>query len=270
MTKTDPIVRTDWLQPGPPAALKARLKSGDATEWSVPVTFRTYVPEDPVDVPVYLNHHVHQGSGGRVYPLPFIERISGEAEDREWQAVHLENRHLRLLILPELGGLIHFGHDEVTGHGFFYRDTVIKPALMGLTGPWVSGRVEFSWPQHHRPGTYQPVETYIDQYDDGRVTVGCGDHEPFQRRARTHGVRLHRNRSVVEAAVRLHSRTALSQTFLWWAKAAVRVHDDQSFFPHDVRYVANHGPPGSHGIPCHRRTIPRRRLSSASTGTAGC
>ena len=35
---------------------------------------------------------------------------------------------------------------------------VIKPALVGLTGPWISGGIEFNWPQHHRPSTYLPVD----------------------------------------------------------------------------------------------------------------
>ena len=28
-----------------------------------------------------------------------------------------------------------------------------KSSLVGLAGPWISGGVEFNWPQHHRPGT---------------------------------------------------------------------------------------------------------------------
>ena len=35
---------------------------------------------------------------------------------------------------------------------------MIKPALVGLAGPWISGGMEFNWPQHHRPGTFMPVD----------------------------------------------------------------------------------------------------------------
>ena len=56
-----------------------------------------------------------------------------------------------------------------------------------------------------------------------------------------HGVRLRPDSSVIELVVRLHNRTSERQTFLWWANVAARVHEDyQSFFPEDVRYVADH------------------------------
>lgn len=35
--------------------------------------------------------------------------------------------------------------DKTSGYDFFYRQRVIKPALVGLAGPWISGGVEFNW-----------------------------------------------------------------------------------------------------------------------------
>ena len=227
--------------PAVPDSLKPRFQAGSAVAWSEPLTITSYLPDEPSDYPMYLDHRVYQGSSGRVYPLPFVERIASEPEQHEWQAIHLENRYVRLVVLPELGGRIHIGYDKTSGYDFFYRNNVIKPALVGLTGPWISGGVEFNWPQHHRPATFLPVETEIELSDDGSVTVWCSDHDPFARMKGTHGVRLHPDRSVIELVVRLHNRTSERQTFLWWANVAVRVHDDyQSFFPQDVGYVADH------------------------------
>ncbi|KQP56915.1 DUF5107 domain-containing protein [Agreia sp. Leaf283] len=227
--------------PEAPDALRPELEAGRPVAWSEPLTIRTYEADEPSAYPMYLDRRVYQGSSGKVYPIPFTERVSDQAHDREWQAVHLENEYVRLVVLPELGGRIHIGYDKTTGYDFFYRNNVIKPALVGLAGPWVSGGVEFNWPQHHRPATYLPVETTIEHGDDGSVTVWCADHDPFTRMAGQHGVRLRPGSSVVELAVRLHNRTSERQTFLWWANVAAPVHDDyQSFFPEDVRYVADH------------------------------
>ena len=236
-----PRVDASLTLPVVPEELQSRFRSGSAVAWSEPLTITSYLPDEPSDYPMYLDHRVYQGSSGRVYPLPFIERISSEPEPHSWQAIHLENRYVRLVVLPELGGRIHIGYDKISGYDFFYRNNVIKPALVGLTGPWISGGVEFNWPQHHRPATFLPVETEIELGDDGSVTVWCSDHDPFARMKGMHGVRLHPDRSVVELVVRLHNRTSERQTFLWWANVAVRVHDDyQSFFPQDVGYVADH------------------------------
>jgi len=191
--------------------------------------------------PMFFEKRVYQGSSGRVYPLPFTDRIATEAVEHSWQALHLENEFIRLMVLPEIGGRIHVGVDKCNGYDFFYRQNVIKPALVGLAGPWISGGVEFNWPQHHRPATFMPVNCQIEEDADGSRTIWCSDHDPMNRLKGMHGVCLHPGRAFVELKVRLYNRTAFSQTFLWWANVGVHVHElYQSFFPTDVQYVADH------------------------------
>ncbi|MDN4599152.1 DUF5107 domain-containing protein [Leifsonia virtsii] len=222
--------------------------------WSEPVDVRTYEPGEPGRLPAFLESRVYQGSSGRVYPLPFIESVSHDATVRTWQALHLENEYLRLVILPELGGRVHIAVDKTTGLDFFYRNDVIKPALVGLAGPWISGGIEFNWPQHHRPATFLPMDWTIEREDDGAVTVWCSDHDPFARMKGMHGIRLRPGSAVLEARVRLYNRTAVTQTFLWWANVAVRVHEDyQSFFPADVHVVADHAKRAATAFPAADR-----------------
>src|SRR5215217_4415514 len=195
--------------PDRPGALRDR----PVAAWHEPVVIRTY-PELPPDAnPMFLERRVYQGSSSRVYPNAFTDRGSDEAVDRAWQAVHLENEYVRLMILPEIGGRIHVGQDLTNGYDFFYRQNVIKPALVGLLGPWISGGVEFNWPQHHRPSTFMPVDWSIEEHADGSVTAWCSEHEPMNRMKGMHGVTLHPGSSVVEVRVRLFNRTPYPQTF---------------------------------------------------------
>ena len=190
---------------------------------------------------MFLEKRVYQGSSGRVYPLPFTDRIATEPRVRSWQALHLENEYLRVMVLPEIGGRIHIGLDKTNGYDFFYRQNVIKPALVGLAGPWISGGVEFNWPQHHRPATFMPVDWTIEESDDGSRIIWCSDHDPLSRMKGMHGVCLYPGRGYVEVKVRLYNRTPLAQTFLWWANVATHVHEHyQSFFPPDIHFVADH------------------------------
>jgi tetratricopeptide (TPR) repeat protein len=222
----------------PPAPAEER---GAVKAWRQPVILRSYMPRPPDRNPMFLETRVYQGSSGRVYPLPFVDRIAETAIEQSWEAVHIENPYLRLMVLPQIGGRIHVGLDKTNGYDFFYRQNVIKPALVGLAGPWISGGVEFNWPQHHRPATFMPVETEIERHPDGSITVWCSDHDPMQRMKGMHGVCLYPDRGFVELKVRLYNRTPYQQTFLWWANVAARVHEKyQSFFPPDVRYVADH------------------------------
>lgn len=216
-------------------------QTGPVKAWEQDVEILTYAPASADVNPMFLQRRVYQGSSGKVYPLPFIDRIATQPAPRLWKALHIENEYIRLMILPEIGGRIHVGYDKTTGYDFFYRQNVIKPALVGLAGPWISGGVEFNWPQHHRPATFMPVATEIETKQDGSVTIWCGDHDPMLRMKGMHGVCLRPGRALLELKVRLYNRTPLTQSFLWWANAATRVHENyQSFFPTDVRYVADH------------------------------
>jgi tetratricopeptide (TPR) repeat protein len=216
-------------------------QTGPVKAWAEPVVIPTYRPLPPDKNPLFLEKRVYQGSSGRVYPLPFTDRISTYAEEHAWQSVHLENDFLRVMVLPEIGGRIHIGMDKRNGYDFFYRQNVIKPALVGLAGPWISGGVEFNWPQHHRPATFMPVSFEIEEHSDGSRTIWCSDHDPFNRMKGMHGVCLHPDRAYIEVKVRLFNRTPLTQTFLWWANIGAQVHElYQSFFPPDVHYVADH------------------------------
>lgn len=202
---------------------------------------KTYLPSTPDKNPLFLERRVYQGSSGKVYPLPVIDRISASPESKMWQALHIENEYIRVMVLPEIGGRIHVGFDKTNGYDFFYRQNVIKPALVGLAGPWVSGGVEFNWPQHHRPATFMPVEWCIENEPDGSRTIWLSDHDPLSRLKGMHGVRLRPGIARIELRVRLFNRTLATQTFLWWANVGVHVHEQyQSFFPPDVKFVADH------------------------------
>jgi len=209
--------------------------------WEEQIILPTY-PVQPADLnPMFLEKRVYQGSSGKVYPNPFTDRVALEKEDRPYHAVFLENEFIQLMILPQIGGRIHAGFDKTAQYDFFYRQHVIKPALVGLLGPWISGGVEFNWPQHHRPSTYMPVHHAIEEHPDGARTLWLSEHDPMLRMKGMVGIHLAPGKSIVEARVRLYNRTPLPQTFLWWANVAVRVHDQyQAFFPPDVTFVADH------------------------------
>ena len=204
---------------------------------------------------MFLENRVYQGSSGKVYPLPVIERIASEPCDRRWDAIHLENEFVRVMALPQIGGRIHVGLDKTNGYDFFYRQNVIKPALVGLAGPWISGGVEFNWPQHHRPATFMPAEVSIERHADGSATVWCSQHDPLSHMKGMHGVCLHPGKALIELKARLYNRTEEVQTFLWWANMATRVHERyQSFFPPDVRFVADHAKRAVTSFPHSGRT----------------
>ena len=210
--------------------------------WYEKVIIPTYGIGKPEKNPMFLEKRVYQGSSGVVYPHPVIEKILDEKVDQEWNAVFLENQYLKIMILPELGGRVQMAYDKTKHRHFIYYNQVIKPALVGLTGPWISGGLEFNWPQHHRPSTYEAVDHCIEENTDGSVTVWCSEVERMFRTRGMAGFTLHPDKAYLEIKVKLFNRTDFPQTFLWWANPAVKVNDDyQSVFPPDVNAVFDHG-----------------------------
>ncbi|WP_044627025.1 DUF5107 domain-containing protein [Neotamlana nanhaiensis] len=206
------------------------------------INIPTYPLGEPEINPVFFEKRVYQGSSGKVYPVPFIDKVFDEKINQTYEAAILENDFVKLVMLPEIGGRIFEAQDKTNNnYNFFYQQKVIKPALVGLAGPWLSGGVEFNWPQHHRPGTYLPTDTHIEVEPDGAKTIWMSEYDPMNRLKGMHGIRLRPNSALIELRGRLYNTTPLTQTFLWWANVAVEVHDNyQSFFPPDVHYVADH------------------------------
>src|SRR6266487_4481689 len=139
--------------------------------WSELIVIPTYRIGAPNKNPMFLEKRVYQGSSGAVYPHPVIDQVFDEKDDQEYTALFLENRYLKIMILPELGGRVQMALDKTNGYHFVYYNRVIKPALLGLAGPWISGGIEFNWPQHHRPSTVGPVEYTIQHQPGGSKTV---------------------------------------------------------------------------------------------------
>lgn len=218
--------------------------------WQEEVIIPTYETGTPEKNPMFFEKRVYQGSSGAVYPYPIIEKIYDEKKDKTYQAIFLENRYIKLMVLPELGGRIQMAFDKIGNRHFIYYNEVIKPALVGLCGPWISGGIEFNWPQHHRPSTFEPLDFALEENEDGSKTIWVNEIEKMNHTKGMAGFTLYPDRAYIEVKVKLFNRTPLRQSFLWWANPAVHVNEEyQSVFPPDVHVVFDHGRRDVSGFP---------------------
>ncbi len=206
------------------------------------VTIPTYRTGPYEKNPLFIEKRAYQGSTGKVYPVPICESVSEKRENVDYEAVILENDYLYVMILPELGGRIQRALDKTNQYDFVYYNRVIKPALVGLAGPWISGGIEFNWPQHHRPSTFMPVDCTLSENPDGSATVILGETDRIHGTKSSASITLYPGRAYIEIRGRLFNPTDYPQTFLWWANPAVSVNDHTfSVFPPDVNAVMDHG-----------------------------
>jgi len=209
--------------------------------WEEDIVIPTYLAGAPEPNPMFYFGSASQGAEGRVYPYPLYDKLTGNKQDKTYKMVYLENEYIRIGVLPEIGGRIFEGVDKTNGYNFFYRQHVIKPALIGLIGAWISGGVEWNIPHHHRASTFIPVQHLLEENRDGSKTVWVGELEVRHRMRWAVGYTLRPGKSYLETSLRILNRTPVVNTILCFANVAVHTNENyQVIFPPSTQYVTHH------------------------------
>ena len=209
------------------------------------IVIPTYEHAPAEKAPMFFELRNNQSTRGNVYPYPMIDKLTDNLIDKEYDSIRIENEYVRVVALPELGGRIYEGYDKSADYYFVYKNNVIKPALIGLCGAWVSGGIEFNWPQHHRPTTFFPVDATVEENADGSKTAWMGEIELLSGTKGMVGITVYPGKAYIQAKARIYNRTPSVQTFHWWANLAVHTNDDYKLmFPPDIDYITTHYKPG--------------------------
>jgi tetratricopeptide (TPR) repeat protein len=216
---------------------------------TAPVTVReenvvipTYLAGPPEPNPIFNLGRNSQGAQGIVYPYPLYDNLLHQKVDKTYKIVYIENEYIRIGILPEIGGRLFEGVDKTNNYNFIYRQHVIKPALIGLIGAWISGGIEWNIPHHHRATTFLPVQYSIEEDPDGSKTVWVGELEVRHRTRWAVGYTLRPGKSYLEARVRILNRTPVVNSMLCFANVAVHVNENyQVIFPSSTQHGTFHG-----------------------------
>lgn len=191
--------------------------------------------------PIFFTGRVYQGAQGHIYPYPLYDILTDEKIDKTYDAVYLDNEYVNVCVLPEIGGRILSATDKTNNYEIFYRQTGIKPALIGMLGAWLSGGVEWNIPHHHRPSSYMPIDWKIEENKDGSKTIWVGEMELRHRMKWSVGVTVYPNRSWVEARVKIINRTPFVQSILYWANVSVHCNKDyEVIFPPATQFGTDH------------------------------
>ncbi len=205
------------------------------------VEIPTYLTGEDEKNPIFFEKRNVQGATGKIFPLAMCNKIGVDYKNVTYNQFRLENEYIDITLLPEIGGRIYSALDKTTGYDFIFKNKVIKPALIGLAGPWVSGGIEFNWPQHHRPSTFKAVDCNVEHNEDGSTTVWMGEIEAFNRTKGMVGITVFPDKSYIQAKIKLFNRTAFAQSFMWWANLAVAVNDNyKAVFPEDIHWASDH------------------------------
>lgn len=189
--------------------------------WQDELLLKTYLlgPEDP-------NPPWHRTGSGRIYPYPMQDDLTDHVEVLPYRALHIENDYLHAIILPDLGGRLYSLYDKVYGREVFYRNNVVKYGLVARRGAWISGGIEFNFPQGHTCVTVSPVQSHLHENEDGSASVTIGYTERVCRMRCSVTLTLVPNEARLRQDVMLHNPRPLRQRHYFWANSAVPARDD--------------------------------------------
>lgn len=191
--------------------------------------------------PMFYKHESYQGAQKRIYPYPVLDGVTDIREQQKYKALYLENDYIRLSILPEIGGRLFSALDKTNNYEIFYHQHVIKPALIGMLGAWISGGIEWCVFHHHRNTTHMPVDYALAENADGSKTIWFGEIERRHRMKWIIGITLFPDKSYIEATVKFFNRTPYAHSILYWANVAVHANDNyQVIFPPSVEFATYH------------------------------
>ena len=192
--------------------------------WEGTITIPTYKlgPADP-------NPAFSLISKSPVYPYTMLDNLTDDRVSTTYRAIYLENKYLKITILPDLGGHVYSVYDKIDHREVLYRDNVIKYGLVGPRGAWISGGMEFSFPFAHTTDTVSSVNSLLRHNADGSATSVVGAIDWVSNMHWEISITLRSNTARVEEGVTLFNSTPQNHLYLFWTNTAVRATDDLQY-----------------------------------------
>lgn len=212
----------------------ASLHGAAARGWRGTVELPTYLlgPEDPNPPFPLMNRR-------SVYPYTMLDDLTEQRQTKIYPALFLENEYLKATILPELGGRLYSLYDKRVHRQVFYCNHVVKYGLVGLRGAWISGGIEFNFPNGHTVVTVSPVSSRLLANPDGSATAVVGAIDWVTDMPWEVALTLHPREVRLEQKVTLFNPTAGPHLYWYWANAAVPATSDMQFV-YPMRVVNPH------------------------------
>ncbi len=168
-------------------------------------------------------------TGHSIYPYTMLDDLTDRLEMKTYRALFLENEFLKATVLPQIGGRLYSLYDKMTGREVFYRNNVVKYGLVALRGAWISGGIEFNFPDGHTMVTVSPVSWSTRQSGDGSATVSVGDIDQVTGMHWEVALTLRPGQARLEQQVTLFNPTPMTNPYWYWANAAVPATDYMHF-----------------------------------------
>ncbi|TDN95851.1 DUF5107 domain-containing protein [Sunxiuqinia elliptica] len=190
------------------------------------VSFKTYPYADPDPV----------AQPTRYYPYYRFDGFTNTPQTQQWKLVTLENKYVKVLVAPEIGGKVLGAIDKSTGEEFIYFNKVVKFRDIAMRGAWTSGGIEFNFGSiGHAPTTASPVNYLLKENEDGSVSCFVGAPDITSRTEWRVEIRLAPDKSYFETNAIWYNPSDQNTSLYNWMTASVDASEDlEYYFPGNV------------------------------------
>ncbi len=164
-----------------------------------------------------------------IYPYTLIDDIDPTIKDTAYHTLVLENRYLRITVIPDLGGRVYSVFDKISQRDVFYKNSVVRFAPLAIRGAFFSGGLEFSFPVAHAPTTCDQVNWDIRENEDGSASVAIGGIEHISRLRWMITLTLFPDRCALAQDVYLCNPGTIPGRYHYWTNAALEANEGTEF-----------------------------------------
>ncbi|MGW6819548.1 DUF5107 domain-containing protein [Streptomyces sp. NPDC055005] len=155
-------------------------------------------------------------------PVRIRDGYGRERARREYETIVIENAHLRVTVLPGLGGRIHSLVHLSTGRELLYRNPVFQPANFALNGAWFSGGVEWNiGATGHGTLACAPLHAALVPGPDGATMLRMWEWERLRETPFQVDLWLPEESEFLYVGVRVRNPHERPAPVYWWSNIAV-------------------------------------------------
>lgn len=216
-------------------------QNGPVRIWEGTIDLPTYRVDAPEKAPLFERDFAYQRAKRGVYPYAMNDNPTNVKVDSTHRALYLENDYVKVCVLPDIGGRLFYATDKTNGYEIFYRQSVIKPANVGMLGAWISGGVEWNVFHHHRATSQYPIDYRLVDNGDGSKTIWVGEVENRHRMSWAIGLTLYPDKSYIEVTGRFFNNSMDRNSMLHWNNVATHANENyQIIFPECTEFGMFH------------------------------
>ena len=198
---------------------------------------------------LFINYGIMESA----FPYRYQDLYDRSLQEKQYDAVVLENDRLCALFFPCFGGKLWSLFDKKKGRELLFSNKVVRPCNLGVRNAWLSGGIEWnSCFKGHGPFTCSLINTAVTSLEDGTPVLRFYYFERIRCAVVQMDFFLPEGADFLYARMRIENPNAKVIPMYWWSNVAVAEKEgDRVIVPAEESYTAPNAEVVKIKIPVH-------------------